>query len=333
MENRQAFYFVDEIGFLLKKLSNAQKRGGADYLVGVMGALMSVYSKGNGNLTVGSEQRLESIKKLNNELAGINQAEDENLFFDQDRKLELEFLLNNLHLGYVEKPFMSLIGFTTPVTFNEAVDYESSTNGFIGRSILIHEKETNPSPKIDFRPPELPLYLQHFVCKISAKGVGRQGIKSTEAALNLLKKIQMYFHKEAEKQKINALEAIPRRSFEQVLKVSTVCALADGVRDIHHVQYAFAFILHDLKHKINLAASNVAAENHDKDQELLRKIINILDEQHKITTGVISNRLRKFKKESVLDGLKYLQEADIVQEIPASKSSSWLLKKGCQLPT
>ena len=45
LRHQAAFYLVDEIGIFLQKIKNAQQRGGAAYLEGVIGLLMSVYSK------------------------------------------------------------------------------------------------------------------------------------------------------------------------------------------------------------------------------------------------------------------------------------------------
>src|SRR5699024_8581695 len=47
----------------------------------------------------------------------------------------------------LERPFLSMMGLTTPVTFDHLVTAEAATNGFIGRALLFVEPETNPRPR------------------------------------------------------------------------------------------------------------------------------------------------------------------------------------------
>jgi hypothetical protein len=56
---------------VLNKLANASKKGGASYLEGVVGALMSVYSKANGYLPITGDLKEELKSKLLLEYAQV----------------------------------------------------------------------------------------------------------------------------------------------------------------------------------------------------------------------------------------------------------------------
>ena len=68
----------------------------------------------------------------------------------EDRVAAIEYAIKGLENG-IEKPFLSLIGFTTPVTFDNLVDYGSATNGFFARAFIFVEHETVPTAKVGFR--------------------------------------------------------------------------------------------------------------------------------------------------------------------------------------
>lgn len=331
----QVCYTIDEIGYLLAKIVNAQKKGGSSYLEGIIGMLMSVYSKANGELIIGRDQRKDALSDLSSEISALKKREEDGQDFDEDRLKQATEMYNNLIKGYIKNPFLSLIGFTTPVTFNQLIDYEQSTNGFIGRSLLIQEKETNPKAKRHFKMTPMPEALKFALAGVYAGSDAsptREGIKTTGAGLRLLDRIQEELHEYAEDQKETGLESIARRAFEQVLKISLIASIGDSVRDVIHVEYAYAFVRKDIDEKINLAAGNVAEQNKDLSEALVRKIIGTLDVDEETTTGVICNRLRKYKKEDVLRTLDALYKGgrivkDEVKRQRGKSKETWRLKK------
>jgi hypothetical protein len=302
----QNVYVIDEIGYFLSKVTKAQERGGATYLEGVIAILMSAYSKANGNLTIGMELRKDASAKLSAEIGALEQLKQANETYDEDRLELAKKLLIDLLQGFIHKPFLSLIGFTTPFTFDQIVNFENATNGFIGRSIVIREKDTNPKPKLNFKAQEMEMGLQLAIGRIS-NSTGE--IKTSRTAQKALDDIQRYFFFElAEKQKDNGLEAISRRAFELVLKISLILAIDGGIRELIHVEYAFAVVLADISDKSNLAGANIAQSHKAKDEELFRRILDMLDYDQGITSGIIRNRLRKFKGEDVDKALMHLKD-------------------------
>ena len=333
IENPMACLVLDEVGYTLKKIKNAQQKGGAAYLEGIIGMLMSAYSKADAKLSLGADQAKESVKLISTELAAIHKAKDENLRYDEQRLEDCKTLLESLSRGYIDRPFLSMLGFTTPVTFDQSVDYENATNGFFGRAIIIREPDTNPKAKRRFRATGMDAGLQLSIAGIYAGsriGMERHQIPTTDAAMALLDRIQDELHTMAEEYRQDGLEAIPRRAFEQVLKISLICSIGEGVRDVQHVEYAYALALHDTEYKANLAASNRAAEDNQRDEELLRRIYGLCDSTHGVSTGVICNRLRKFKREDVTKGIEYLEQGgkikkEITQSDTGRPKERWVI--------
>ena len=54
-------------------------------------------------------------------------------------------------------------------------------------------------------------------------------------------------------QKEQGLEAIPRRGYELVAKISFILGIGDGVRTDEHVTWAFELIKRDIDRKMKLA--------------------------------------------------------------------------------
>jgi len=115
---------------------------------------MAIYSKADGHMIVSGDLYKSILKDLNSVVAACNKAEEENESdeFTNNIKESAQRQIDHLKTGGIKNPFLSLIGFTTPVTFNDLVSYQSATNGFIGRAIIFEEKESNPIIKKDFRP-------------------------------------------------------------------------------------------------------------------------------------------------------------------------------------
>jgi hypothetical protein len=342
-DHQPALYIIDEMGLVLQKIQNARLRGGAAYLEGVVGTLMSAYSKASSFLLLSGDVRKEIKKALQNELKACTKRLDENDDEGgkhQRRAEELVMQLQTLDTG-LERPFLSLIGFTTPVTFNSLVDYEQSANGFFGRALVVQEKDTNPKAKKRFKPvpmsPSMSMTLMNLanggnmdteVTRIQHLGK-RTMIPTDKSALELLDLIEEHYHDYADSAKEATLEAVPRRAFELVLKVSLILAIPCGVRTVEHVRWAFAFVERDIAEKINLAASNMAQVDKRLDEALARRVIAMLDTDHGETTGVIANRCRPVRKEDVertLGTLKQMGKVRCVETIHArnkTKTEHW----------
>jgi len=315
VNHQSALYTIDEMGLVLQKIQNARKRGGAAYLEGVIGTLMSAYSKAGSFMLLSGDVREDVKKQFANEIAKlkrIQETEGEDL---SETIQAIQAQIQMIDQG-LERPFLSLIGFTTPVTFNELMDYEQSANGFFGRALVIQEKDTNPKAKKMFKAPEMSVSMKMRIAAICNGGAvdsnkrriehrgKRIPINTTQEAIDRLESIQDELHNYAEIAKSMALEAIPRRSFELILKVSLCLAIADRViadrvRTLEHVEWAYSLIMSDLEGKMALISANIAQEDKRSGDELIHRILSILDKETHHTTGVLHNRCKRFKKSDV----------------------------------
>ena len=323
LSHQANFYIVDEVGIFLQKLESARTKGGASYLEGVIGILMSAYSKADDRLLLSSDLMKSAVMELNKDAANCRKKASENIRpIENEAKAErLTALANEILTGGLNKPFLSLIGYTTPVTFNDIVNYETATNGFIGRSLITEDKETNPRAKRNFKKREMSDMLRMRISSIANGGFAgtfedrieftgeRTKVKTSEEAKDALDNIQDYLHDYAEHHKSESgLEAVVRRGFELVLKLSFVLAIGhdDKTRRLDDVKWAYAFVKRDLDSKIKLARANMAEDGNGRELALVARIESLLSDDTQMAIGQIANRCRKFEKEDVVKCLDWM---------------------------
>lgn len=324
IRHQAALYVIDEIGIFLQKIKNAQKTGGAAYLDGVIGMLMAAYSKADGFMLLTGDAKEEVRAALLKEMAQINKRIDDG---DTARHLQkrldgLQSALDGLDRG-LNRPFLSMIGFTTPVTFDELVDYQSATNGFIGRALIFNERETAPRSKRGFRKRDMPENMAHTLQRIFSAGeydpdeqsrveyYGKQSKIGTDAkAHDMLDAALDWFEDQAEAHKgRTGLEALFLGAYELVSKVSLILATPEGRRTPEHVRWAFALIRRDLDEKARLVTANDREKDAPK-MALAARIANIIDGEGE-TFAVICNRLRKAKREDVKAALDQMAQSGL----------------------
>lgn len=331
--HQAAYYIVDEIGILLSKITNAQQRGGAAYLEGVIGMLMQAYSKATGYMLLTGDAKEDVRKALANELATCRKAvseHDDESGFCARRLPQIERALAGLDNG-LERPFLSLMGYTTPVTFDSVVTFEQCTNGFIGRSLLINEPESNPKARKGFKKEKMSTAmestLRHLYCPgfdmmagARVEYYGEQVPVGTEKAADImLDQVQEFFHNYAERHKSETgLEAVVRRAYEMVAKISIVLAVPSGLRTSEHVRWAYALARRDVDEKINLAYGNMMDGRKDKESQinaLASKILDIASGEEGERMGVITNRCRKWDRASVEGAIANLVKSGYLEEV------------------
>lgn len=327
IRNQAALYIIDEIGIFLQKIANAQQRGGAAYLDGVIGILMSAYSKADGFMLLTGDTKDDVRRALLQELAQCKKAVAS---FEDDsgaaarRVPQLERAVQHIDNG-LERPFLSLIGFTTPVTFDGLVTHEQATNGFIGRSLLINERETNPRARRGFRKSAMPDKVRYALAQLYSGGAydseggmrveyygDRVAVRTDAAAVDMLSQALDWVEDHAELHKERTgLEAVVRRGYEIMAKISLILAAPSGIRTTEHVRWAFAMMRRDIEEKTRLAYAN---ENQKQAPEaaLMARILNLIDKDHGETVAVIANRTKKPKAE-VQSVLEKMTESGLVE--------------------
>jgi len=311
--HQACFYVLDEVGILLQKIANSQKRGGASYFEGVIGIFMSVYSKANGSLMITGDASEELKEKMLKELSQIEKRIEAN---EGTRALEarrenIKYSLSSLENG-LENPILSMMGFTTPVTFDTLVDYQSATNGFFGRALIFNERETVPLTKDNFKAPPMPDNMQMAIQQIFNAGeysiddftrVEYRGEKiqvpTDDDASAVLDALVKWFEDTAKKERAKTgLEALYLGAYELVSKVSLILSVAERVRTLEHVRWAFALVKRDIEEKIRLVVGN----DREDDAPLVAlhaKVSNLIAGEEGETFGVVCGKLRRKKKEDI----------------------------------
>lgn len=308
IEHQAAFYIVDEIGIFLGKVRNAQKRGGATYLEGVFGVLMSAYSKAGARLLLGGDTKRELRKMFAGMLA---KAMDDGA--PQEKQDRLARMLKMVDDG-LERPFLSMMGYTTPSTFDGVMDGETATQGFVGRSLIVAETDFNPAAREGFRKRPLPAHLAMRLSQLFHGGNfnvmegpaerieyagSRDVVETNEEAAKMLAQVARWLHSYADEMEQNTGEAsvaLIRRSYEMIAKVSFILAIPTGLRTADHVRWAFAYVRAELDAKIKLVFANDNAKDRPEDA-MAARILNYIDPENGSSAKVLANRMKRRESE------------------------------------
>lgn len=317
VRHQAALYVIDEVGHLLGKIANAQKRGGAAYLEATIGVLMSAYSKANSFMLLTGDVKeavkaelLKEISQITRKLDDGPAAGGSNAYLER-RLASLQHQLDSIDNG-LERPFVSMVGYTTPVMFDTLVDFEGATNGFFGRSVVFNERDTAPPTKANFRAPPMPESMAATIRAISTGGeydttengrveyLGDRAEIPTDAKADaMLEAARVWYDKQAAIHRDGTgLEALYLRAYELLSKVSLILAIPERLRTAEHVRWAFALVRRDVEEKMRL----VTANDRDKDAPVVAmraRIANTCSGGEGVTAGVLYNKLRPRKKDDI----------------------------------
>lgn len=323
IRHQAAFYSIDELGEHLAKIVGSKSRGGAVYLEGVIGALMSIYSKSNSFVAVTGDLKEQIKQDLMGEQKRTQKAID-----DGERNLEhrlerIQEQLQTVDMG-IESPFLSIFGLTTPDRFDKLMDYDMAVNGFMGRALIFRELEGNPriKPREQRTRPPVPDRIKYTLAALYAPGytietgarVERYGDKSpiqtTQEAADALDLVGELFWEMADKHKDETgLHPIPRRGYELTAKVSAVLAMPSGLRTLEHVRWAYALVKRDIDGKMRVAYSNCAPQAQDA---LTSKVMSMVTGEHGETLGAIQRGCRSYTPADVEKALERMVEAGVL---------------------
>jgi hypothetical protein len=337
--HQASFYSIDELGEELSKVANARAKGTAAYLEGIIGTLMSLYSKANSHAMVTGDLKEEIKESLLKESARINKRMEENTATAEDemRLKSLTKQLDSIDSG-IERPYLNIFGLTTPERFNDLMDHDMATNGFMGRSLIFREREDNPKAKARGKvrrgpvPDDIAAMLQQLYApghsqvfdRVECIG-DRVEIPTTKEAQMLLDEAEEGFYLMAEHAKNQTgLTAIPRRGYEQVAKVSMILAIPGGLRTAEHVRWAYALVKRDVDEKMKLANANSST---DKQDALASMIMSHVTGDHGETIGRLRNKCRRYRKEDVDKMAEKLVEAGYLKKEAVSSGKGKTTEK------
>lgn len=310
IDNQAAYYIVDEIGIFLTKVRNAQKRGGAAYLEGVFGAIMATYSKASSTLILNGDIKRDLRKLYSNELSRAMNDDDESSIARATKMLAMVD-------GGLDRPFLSMVGYTTPSTFDGSMDGETATQGFVGRAIIVNETDINPAGRKDFQKRKLPNNIAMRLSQIFTGGQydpnetkrvefygQQQPINTDDDASVMLDQVADWLHSYAEEMGEHTGEAsvaMIRRGYEQIAKISFILAIPEGRRTAEHVRWAFAYVRAELDAKVKLVFAN-DNQKARPEESLAARIHNFIDPEKGATSAVLSSRMKvdRAKIEAVL---------------------------------
>lgn len=325
--NQSAFYVIDELGEQLSKLVNSKKKGGASYLEGVIGQVMSVYSKARGLYPITGDLKREMRKHAEQAVSQIkgwlkNPEDGQSLSDLKTALADAEDSLDAMKDGMISDPFLSIIGYTTPKLFGELFDENLATNGMLGRALVFNEPDTNPDRKCNrFKKRPMPDVMRSRIATLMApdqistsKRVefkGQRYIITTDAdAAELLDQSYEYFYRESNIHVENTgLESISRRAYELVCKVSLILAAPTRRRTVEHVKYAHALIIQDINTKAHMAFSNMTDRAEGIEDKIVQsKVLSKLDFTVWKRRGAIQSAChsKTIKKEDIDTALEWL---------------------------
>jgi hypothetical protein len=277
-----------------------------------------MYSKSNGIFGISGDLK-ESVRAvISAEIKAVKGS-------DMDDE-EIEHLVAKLTAQYqsidngIDRPFVSIMGFTTPSSYEQIMLHDTVNNGFIGRAIFVEESETNPRMRVGIKPTPIPFTLQRRLAGLRDGGdydmsgserVERVSdfieVKTDPAGQEMIAQIAewQWLKAEESKEQGNGLEATWRRTLELVNKVSLTLAMDEGVRTAEHIAWAFEYIRHINERKINMALSLTHAGERVSSSNVVNKIMSIVTDEP-VTEGVIVNRCRPHAKKDVLKCLESL---------------------------
>ena len=294
IDNQACYFNIDEIGIFLGKVRNAQKRGGASYLEGIFGTVMSAYSKANSRFLLGGDIKRELRKMY---VAHLSKAQDDG---DPDREAKALEMLDMVDAG-LKRPFLSIMGFTTPSTFEGIMDGETATQGFVGRSIIVNEREINPRPRHGFKKADMPMMMAGRLGVIYGGTEGRveyigarKNVVTDTDASDALQQISDWLITYADhmgESMGEASVAMIRRGYELIAKVSFILAIPEGRRTLDHVLWALAYIKDEMDFKVSLVFANDNAKT-APEAALKARLMNFVDKDNGMSVSVMANKCR-----------------------------------------
>ena len=315
IEHQAAFYMIDEMGEVLRTIENAKKRGGAAYLEGVTGEVMSIFTKASSAYSVTGDTRRELVALLSRELdqclSKVEKMEDKNGTY-QRRADNIQISMDQVKTIGLVRPFLSLIGYSVPASMDCIMSEEMAKNGFLSRALLAIEEKDNPKPRIGAKgfqplPDNYATTIRHlastgsFDMMDSAQRIEYHGerrkIKSTPEAKSLLESLRTWEWEYAEHHRqTSGFTPLIRRSFELISKISTILAAPEGMRTVTHVEWAAVYVKRDLDRKIRHILDSIGRQA--KDGETIQtgvesRIINLCEREEGELKSVLLDKCKR----------------------------------------
>jgi len=139
----------------------------------------------------------------------------------------------------------------------------------------------------------------------------------------LYKVLDWVWHEANQHAENTGLEAVVRRGYEMVAKVSLILAAPSGVRTAEHIRWAFALVRNDIITKVNLVESNDEDRGADPQKVLRAKILERISDEHGESVSMLANRIRGFKRPAIEKMIgKLIESGEVVAREGADKRAA-----------
>ena len=148
----------------------------------------------------------------------------------------------------------------------------------------------------------------------------RVEIKTDDKASEMMDAVSDWlFYTYAEQHKESTgLEAIVRRGYELMAKISMILACPSGVRTAEHVRWAFAMMKRDIDEKVRIVITNQSKSK----KSIYAKILGVISRDHGESTAVICNRLRPALRDDVIKALDKLEQDGEIKLIKGERKKT-----------
>lgn len=339
--NQYAMYYIDEFGYVLQRINNAIKKGGASYLEGITSTMMEAFTKGDSELLLDLSRKAALREKYEIIITTCTKQLEAGDIASQalersQKKLNRAKSLMEMHSTGLPNPFLSIFTTATPKSMESAFSGDATENGFLSRAMAFHEFETNPRRKDNYEgTPKIPDTL---AWKLRGVSVGyhldecpfgridsfeseRVSLKIDHDAQVFVERALDYFYEVAETQKESGLESLPRRALDGIVKICIALAAENGVLTLQMARYAVKLVRVEIDRKIRRVNSTERMGSKDQDERIegvQSRILEVCNTDRGETPAVIlcqvkSGRVNKVVVEQLLDTMTeqgYLEQID-----------------------
>jgi hypothetical protein len=330
IEHQAANYMVDEIGERLAKVLNSRNNG-ATHLDGVIATFMEVYSKSGSAHIVGGDTQREIKKDIMARISAYQKRIDENEDKDGSLRKAVDDLTSRLdNDGKIDKPFLSLLGFTTPEQLREIMTVQNVKTGFLGRAMLCLETEEFPIERENHEVPDIPIGMRMQLSQMAWGGSTWQKgdrvevrgdsipVGYTAEADELLKgfaKWQRNYARHQRETEGSPFGPLYKRMTEKATKISLVLGIPDGTVTAEHVQWAAAAAWMDAQSKIEMVS--LWDKNFAKKANLKETLFKEIKNKPGCTIGKLcsSRCLRDMDRDAVIEAKGKLIKEGLIREV------------------
>ena len=309
LAHQPSYYIADEIGIILSRISGSKE----SYLQGIIGELMSVYSKSNDFFTLSGDQTREQVERIEKRKAKLEAEKAKGA--TEGREMEIDIELEALEAekeeasNGIKNPFVSICGFTTPSTFDGMLTEDNAKNGFLARSFVAVETDANPPRKRRFKKAPMPMHLESEIRRVSNMDWDKNQrfqlrgdkikIITPDDIHDRLEDMADEFELLAEKDLDGSgLQPLARRGYEMVIKLSFIFAACrpDKTRTIEDLDWCYLYVVNSVRDRVRAVSARIENAGENERNVIGRTLLTKLSKNTGVTLGALANQMRKYNK-------------------------------------